>query len=547
VHAFAQQLAIAVRLHLRNRMALIYAYLFPTMFLLAFWVLYRWETVPLVRHMGELLTVTVLGGACFGLPTALVSERERGLWRRARLAPVHTSTLLAATLTARYLLLLTAGLLQIGMAVTVFGMPLPPDPAGLLVAFTAVSLAFMGLGLVIAMTADNVPAVQALGQCLFLPMLIIGGVAVRLDSLPLWAQHVAAYFPGRYAVEAVQATVTGDGLGTAGFALAALLVIGIAAGVAGARLFRWDAGQRFLASEGRGWLTAALVGWVAVGATAQATGRIAPTAIRVVETSSLPAESELPIAVDVAESDTGTDAVASPGAAQPEPDGPTSATVETASDAPVAPIAPAPETPAEADTTDTVMEASASVASAPDPSGPAGAPDSRPEPSGPDSWAAATESDMRALDFASLPPDDGVVAPLAGLAEPVDNAQQATIQCLRTNLPRWAPAGVADPVQRARNLLYVAAVPDMFQMDEFERWVPRIVYEFLQKTTDWNDLMGVLYWIAIHPEEGETAASHQLGAVCIEIGGPGDLLTLRERARFYAMKLLGRMLGVLDL
>ena len=58
--------------------------------------------------------------------------------------------------------------------------------------------------------ADNVPAVQALGQCIFLPMLIIGGVAVPLESLPDWAQHVAAFFPGRYAVEALRATVMGE-------------------------------------------------------------------------------------------------------------------------------------------------------------------------------------------------------------------------------------------------------------------------------------------------------------------------------------------------
>ena len=46
------------------------------------------------------------------------------------------------------------------------------------------------------MMADNVPAVQALGQCIFLPMLIIGGVAVPLASLPDWAQHLSAFFPG---------------------------------------------------------------------------------------------------------------------------------------------------------------------------------------------------------------------------------------------------------------------------------------------------------------------------------------------------------------
>src|SRR3954464_15043297 len=177
--AMLQQTAISLRLHYRNRMALLYSYLFPLIFLLAFYVLYRHERVVLVRHMGELLTVGVLGGACFGLPTTMVSERERGVWRRYRLAPVPTASLVVSTVLARYCILVTSALLQLALAMAL-GMPMPLHPFALAVAFTFVAFAFIGLGLVMAMMADNVPAVQALGQCIFLPMLIIGGVAVPL-------------------------------------------------------------------------------------------------------------------------------------------------------------------------------------------------------------------------------------------------------------------------------------------------------------------------------------------------------------------------------
>ena len=124
------------------------------------------------------------------------------------------------------------------------------------------------------MLADNVPAVQALGQCLFLPMLIIGGIAVPLASLPEWAQHVSAFFPGRYAVDAIQSTVTGTGLGTAGFSLLALLLIGAAGCVAGAKLFRWDAQQRFASLPGKAWIGVALMAWVAVGLAAERRGNV---------------------------------------------------------------------------------------------------------------------------------------------------------------------------------------------------------------------------------------------------------------------------------
>jgi len=228
---------LGLRLHFRNRMALIYGYLFPTIFLISFWVLYRYDRVPLAAHIGELLTITVMGGACFGLPTTLVSERERGVWRRYRLLPVSTAVLIIGTLAARFVLLALAAALQIGLAMAI-GFPGPQHWLGLWLAFACVAVAFMGLGLVIAALADNVPAVQALGQCVFLPMLIIGGVAVPLASLPEWAQRLSLFLPGRYAVHAMQAAVTGPGLRDAAFSVIALLVIGAAGCVAGARLFR---------------------------------------------------------------------------------------------------------------------------------------------------------------------------------------------------------------------------------------------------------------------------------------------------------------------
>src|SRR4051812_14723471 len=241
-----QHLALSLRLYFRNKMALIYGYLFPVMYFVAFWVLYRFDRIPIARHMGELLTVSILAGACFGLPTTMVSERERGVWRRYRLTPVPVRSLIASAAVARYLILITAGLLQIALARAI-GAPFPEHPIQLLVVYTVVSFAFIGVGLVIATLADNVPAVQALGQCVFLPMLIIGGIAVQLSILPVWAQHVSAFFPGRYAVAALQACVMGPGLGVTGFNLLALALIGAAGCLAGTKMFRWDAEQRFIA------------------------------------------------------------------------------------------------------------------------------------------------------------------------------------------------------------------------------------------------------------------------------------------------------------
>ncbi|HVT80135.1 MAG TPA: ABC transporter permease [Phycisphaerae bacterium] len=264
-----QHFRLTLMLNWRSRQALIYGYLVPVFFLIAFGSIFRSGKPVLINQLGQLLTISILGGACFGMPTAMVAERERGIWRRYRLLPARTGSLVLSVMGARYLIILSAAVMQIFLAALMYGMPLPRFPGELWAAFSVVVFAFLGLGLVIAMLAENVPAVQALGQAIFLPMIMIGGVGVPLAALPGWAQHFAAFLPGRYAVEALDAAVKGR-LGAAGFDVAALLAIGAAGCVAGAGMFRWDAQER---GGRRGWLLVALAGWAAVGLVAEGRGR----------------------------------------------------------------------------------------------------------------------------------------------------------------------------------------------------------------------------------------------------------------------------------
>lgn len=446
MNGLLQHLGLSLRLHYRNRMALLYGYLFPLIFLAVFWVLYRHEKIPLLRHMGELLTVSVLGGACFGLPTTLVSERERGVWRRYRLTPASTWSLVASTVVARYFIVLTAGLLQLGVAFAV-GMPFPEHPVALAVAFTLVAFAFIGLGLAIAMLADNVPAVQALGQCIFLPMLIIGGVAVPLETLPVWAQHVSAFFPGRYAVEVLHQCVTGTGFSPVNFDLLALGVIGVTGFLAGAKLFRWDAQQHFARQSGKAWLLPVFAAWIAVGIAAEARERV------IIPDKSEPA----PVAAAI----------------------------------PVEPLPP---------------------------------------------WAHLTERDWTDLDY-DLPPDVGVVAPMAPPDMEPDDWVREQLNNVRIMLPYWVPSKGPDAVTRVRYALYVAAVPDAAQVPT-EPFVPGVVLNYLELTYPKDDLIKMLTWIAQHPDDRNAILNtSDLGLKA----AARDPMLVKERAYFYAVKFVAKL------
>jgi hypothetical protein len=107
-------------------------------------------------------------------------------------------------------------------------------------------------------------------------------------------------------------------------------------------------------------------------------------------------------------------------------------------------------------------------------------------------------------------------------------------------LPNWAPGKVADPVQRVRNYLYVAAVPDVFQ-SPVERHMPHVVYERLQEEFSKDQLIQLLYWIALHPS-GDDSALDQMWALRLG-NGPSDAEQARERMALYGVKLLGRLTG----
>lgn len=269
---FWNHFLITLRLNCRNIQAMVFGYFVPLFFLIAFRAFYGGNP-PLMKELAQVLTISVMGGACFGMPVALVTERDRGVWRRYRLVPLATIWFVASTMLARFVIVLTSALLQIAVAMLIYKMPMPDRPVELFVGFTFVSFAFLGLGLVIAMVANSAGAVQALGQIFFLPMIMIGGVGVKLSQLPLWAKHVSAFLPGRYAVEAMRACVVTDGAGlSAGyFNLIALTLTGFATCLAAAKMFRWEPDQQ-LTGRAKLWMIFCLIVWAAVGIAAEMMG-----------------------------------------------------------------------------------------------------------------------------------------------------------------------------------------------------------------------------------------------------------------------------------
>jgi hypothetical protein len=189
-----------------------------------------------------------------------------------------------------------------------------------------------------------------------------------------------------------------------------------------------------------------------------------------------------------------------------------------------------------------ILEAIAPHEGAPATQPAATAPASAPAPaaSQPSRWEALTDADVARIGFDDLEPDQSTVTPVARNFDDLDADGKQKMDELTSNLADWEPGHVKDPVQRVRNLLAVAAIPDILQ-DQYESDVPLVVFRQIRLSVRAEDLPKVLAWIILNAADGTYPT--RLSELGWDTEVSPDIV--RDRCTSYAAKLLGRVEGKL--
>jgi ABC-2 type transport system permease protein len=173
-----------------------------------------------------------------GLSPVLAGYRERGILRRLNATPVGAGRLLIAQLSVNLSVTMIAalGILIVGDAA--FGVPLPGQGAGFVLALFLTSAAMLTLGLLIASLARTARVAGAVGTMLFLPLMFFAGLWVPRATMPAALRRVGDDTPLGAAVSALQHSMTGQWPPASGLAILAGYTV-LFAGLAW-RLFRWE-------------------------------------------------------------------------------------------------------------------------------------------------------------------------------------------------------------------------------------------------------------------------------------------------------------------
>jgi ABC-2 type transport system permease protein len=189
-----------------------------------------------------LLGWAIATSATFGAAATLVGWRRTRLLRRLRLAPVSTTSVVAARIGVTVAIAIMQTVIFVGLAVALFGLKLSGSWWMAVPLLVCGTLSFMALGLLAGAVSKTVEGATALANIFVLPMAFLSGSFFPLDDAPKWLNIVSHLLPLRHLNDGMlDVMVRGKGPSAALAPIGLLLGFTAVILLVASRFFSWDA------------------------------------------------------------------------------------------------------------------------------------------------------------------------------------------------------------------------------------------------------------------------------------------------------------------
>jgi ABC-type multidrug transport system permease subunit len=179
--------------------------------------------------------------ATLNLGIEMLLERQRGMWKRLRSAPISRYGLLAARATSATIVALMTLLVSFGFAMLVFKVRIHGSVLGFLLVAIACSMMAATFGLLVAAVGKTPGTARGVSSLVVLVMVMVGGAWVPTFVFPKWMQQLTVVVPVRWAVDGLDAT-TWRGLPFSSAIAPTLALLGFSAlfALVTVTRFRWE-------------------------------------------------------------------------------------------------------------------------------------------------------------------------------------------------------------------------------------------------------------------------------------------------------------------
>jgi len=179
--------------------------------------------------------------AAIDLGIGILLERQRGLWKRLRSAPLSRLLLLGGKALSGATIGIVTMLVAFAFAIVVFKVRIAGSVAGFLAITAAFAIMAATFGLLIAALGNTPGGTRGVSILATLLMVMLGGAWVPSFIFPAWLQRVTVVIPVRWAVDGLDA-MTWRGLGLSAAVLPTLVLLGFSLlfGSLALARFRWE-------------------------------------------------------------------------------------------------------------------------------------------------------------------------------------------------------------------------------------------------------------------------------------------------------------------
>jgi len=179
--------------------------------------------------------------AAVDLGIGILLDRQRGVWKRMRSAPLSRAVLLGGKAASGALITLTTLLTSFAFAMLVFRVRIEGSVLGFLAVSVACALMATTFGLLVAAIGGTPAATRGVATFAVLVVVMLGGAWVPTFIFPAWLQRLTIVVPTRWAMDGLDA-MTWRGLPLSATVAPTLVLLGFAAlfGALALVRFPWD-------------------------------------------------------------------------------------------------------------------------------------------------------------------------------------------------------------------------------------------------------------------------------------------------------------------
>ncbi|WP_406515146.1 ABC transporter permease [Streptomyces sp. NBC_00873] len=243
---WAAVLRTETRLFLREPGSLFWILVFPTVLLTILGLIPSFRdpddalggrrVIDLYVPVSVLLAMIMAG--LQAMPPVLTGYRERGILRRMSTTPVRPSALLTSQIALHGAAALGSAALVTAVGRTTFGVTLPGQPFGYVLALLLATASVLALGALLCALSRTTKASAAIGSVVYLVMMFTAGVWIPVQTMPDTLRRIVQATPFGAASQALDRAASGGWPGWAQLGVMALWATLVT--VLATRLFRWE-------------------------------------------------------------------------------------------------------------------------------------------------------------------------------------------------------------------------------------------------------------------------------------------------------------------